>query len=175
MVEDESRGACGHVAADGSDVSRAAAVDLAAFEDCLAIAEDEIDVAGDIAVLIVLASAAGIQRVLHASEATMEEDRTIGVRRNGHRLRAGAVSVLEGQILGFEFFAANIHDSAEKCAADVLRAYAEADGGGRVIAPNRHTRSVGRDSHTFVVHALSSRHRRPKKKSLQFSVGSFSA
>src|ERR1035438_6194680 len=118
--EHEALRAIGHGAAFGGHVARAAAVDLAMVEHRGGVAENEIDVAGDVAIDVILAAAGGVKRVLHSQKPAVAEHGAVGVYRNRHRLRAGAVGVFEGDILRLELVGVDIDGGAEEGAADVL-------------------------------------------------------
>src|ERR1700733_1277228 len=101
------------------------AMNLAVIKDRFAVAENEIDIALDIAVGKVLASGnaglavgsavatAGVERVLIAEKANVAEDGSIGSDQHRQRLRpdgdlgVGGVPVVgEGEVLGAEVVAA---------------------------------------------------------------------
>src|ERR1700677_2904509 len=112
------------------------AVNLAVIKDSFAVAENEIDIALDIAVREVLASrcaglavgsavaTAGVERVLIPKEANIIEDGLVGGDQHGQRLRAdrhlrmrGVPIVGEGEVLGAEVIAAYFGGSRVQRAA----------------------------------------------------------
>src|ERR1700733_11791867 len=122
-------------------------------KDGFAIAEDEVDIALDIAMGKVLAgggaglavgsavAAAGVERVLVAEEANVAEDGLVGSDQHGQRLRTdrdlgvGGVPVVgEGEVLGAEVVGPNLSGGRVECAAGSPRTLIKDDDGpGRVL------------------------------------------
>src|SRR5687768_9686156 len=73
----------------GGQVAVAQRVDVAALEEGGRRAEDEVHVAGDVAVLEVLTPAVEEDRVLPAEEAAVAEDGAVAVDADGERLPDG--------------------------------------------------------------------------------------
>src|SRR5688572_25427611 len=72
------------------DVAVAFTVNVTILENRRRLPENEIDVAFDIAVLVILASVLGIESVLPTEEPTFFEDCTVRFNKNCDGLRAGA-------------------------------------------------------------------------------------
>src|SRR5262249_18279662 len=70
----------------GGDIAVAQAMDVAFLEKGGGGAEDEIHVAGDVAVLKIMAAAIGENGVLPAEEAAMAEDGAVAVKTDGEGL-----------------------------------------------------------------------------------------
>src|ERR1017187_7514994 len=107
------------------------AVDFAVFENRLAISEDEIHVALDVAVRKKLPALGRVYGILVAQEPHVAEDRAVGgdVDREGLRalrqLRMGGVEVVgEGQVLRGEAGGLDLHRGGFRGAAGYARALA---------------------------------------------------
>jgi len=124
------------------------AVNFTMIKDGFAVAEDEVDVALDVAVGKVLpggdaglaigsaVATAGVESVLIAEEANIAEDGLIGRDQNGQRLRAdgdllmsGIPVVGEGEVLGAEVVSAYLGSGRVECAAGRASTLIEDDDG----------------------------------------------
>ena len=72
------------------------------------LAEDKIDVALDIAIVVILPSVLCVERVLPAEKTAVSEDRAIGFDQHRDGLRAGPERILERNILGVKIVSADV-------------------------------------------------------------------
>ena len=107
------------------NVARSFAVDRAIFKYSGSVAEDEINMAFDVAIFVILSSPVREQRVLPTQKATVAKHGTIGIDIGCDRLRSNTVRIFKRDLFSAKVAAAKICSVRESRVTRSLRAEIE--------------------------------------------------